>query len=401
MSWIGEALHYNYLFTPYFMYTITVTCPRGLEEQLQKEVQTICNQPAKRYQGLITLQGDLKTVYRLNLYSRLASRVLILLISGQVSSQRDTYNLACQVDWPIWFRVENRFKVHVEGFTPWSQRLNFLALKVKDAVCDIFRKQTGKRPSVDKINNNIRLFAYLNHYQAHIYIDSSGEALFKRGWREKHLLAPLRENLAASLLTFAGYVGNEAFIDPMCGSGTIAIEAAMLASQTPPGLHRQFAFEYFLNFDSDHWQSLKKEAQNSITPPSKPIYAYDQHPHAIKTAQANAKKAGVLDFISFAQLSFTDLYPKENKGQLICNPPYGERMNQLAQIRHQYPHWSEVLKKHFSGWQVGFITSDFNFPKILRLTPKRKIPLYNGKLECRFYLFDIVKGSNRRTAKQV
>lgn len=383
------------------MYTITITCPRGLEEQLQREVQTICNQPAERRQGFVTLHGTLETVYRLNLHSRLASRVLILLTSGQVSSEKDIYTLACQIDWPTWFRSESRFKVHVEGFAPWNRRLDFLALKIKDAVCDIFKKQTGKRPSIDKIDTNIRLFAYLNHNQAYIYIDSSGEALFKRGWREKHLLAPLRENLAASLLTFASYDGNEAFIDPMCGSGTIAIEAAMLASQIPPGLHRHFAFEYFLNFDFEHWQSLKKEAKNLIITPSKPIYAYDQHSYAIKTAQANAKKAGVFDFISFARLSFTNLYPKENKGQLICNPPYGERMNQLNEIRHQYPHWSEVLKKRFSGWQVGFITSDFDFPKILRLTPKRKIPLYNGRLECRFYLFDMVKGSNRRMSKQV
>ncbi|MCV2504083.1 MAG: class I SAM-dependent RNA methyltransferase, partial [Neisseriaceae bacterium] len=250
--------------------------------------------------------------------------------------------------------------------------------------------------NIDKSHPDIRISAYINQNIAILYLDTSGEALFKRGWRQETDIAPIRENLAAGLLKLENYDGKQPFIDPMCGSGTIAIEAAMMAANLAPGLNRTFAFENFNNFDSPLWENLRIQAEKNIHAPKYPIYASDNQPQIINKAINNAIKAGLSDYLQFDCIPFNQIQTKDKNGLLLTNPPYGQRLSDLEKIQAQYPEWSKVLKQNFDTWTAGFITSDLDFSKILRLSPKRKIPIYNGKIECRLYLFDIVAGSNRK-----
>ncbi|QRN41260.1 MAG: class I SAM-dependent RNA methyltransferase [Neisseriaceae bacterium] len=377
-------------------YSIIVSCPRGLEAKLQEEIFAITCQNATAKKGHVSLKGNWKDIYLINLHSRLASRVLIKITQGHITSENDLYELATQINWPDYFSHDKTFRVRTEGNANWCRRFDILALKVKDAICDVFIKQYNIRPNVDKSNPDIRVSAYVNQNTAVIYLDTSGEALFKRGWRQKTDCAPIRENLAAGLLKLANYNGKQAFIDPMCGSGTIAIEAAMIASSTPPGLNRVFAFQNLNNFDSQLWKNLRAQAKSNIHPPTFQIYASDNQPNTIKKAVNNAIHANLIDYIQFDCIPFKQIRIRDKQGLLLTNPPYGQRLSELEKIQVQYAEWSKILKLNLDTWTTGFITPDFEFPKKLRLSPKQKIPVYNGQIECRLYLFDIVAGSNRK-----
>ncbi|MCV2509043.1 MAG: class I SAM-dependent RNA methyltransferase [Neisseriaceae bacterium] len=378
------------------MYSIVVSCPRGLEDKLQEEILTITSKNSTVQKGHVGLKGNWQDIYLINLHSRLASRVLVQIKQGKITSENELYELSTQVRWPDYFNQDKTFKVRVEGKANWCRRFDILALKIKDAICDVFVQKTNVRPNIDKSHPDIRISAYINQNIAILYLDTSGEALFKRGWRQETDIAPIRENLAAGLLKLANYDGKQPFIDPMCGIGTIAIEAAMMAANLAPGLNRTFAFENFNNFDSPLWENLRIQAEKNIHAPKYPIYASDNQPQIINKAINNAIKAGLSDYLQFDCIPFNQIQTKDKNGLLLTNPPYGQRLSDLEKIQAQYPEWSKVLKQNFDTWTAGFITSDLDFSKILRLSPKRKIPIYNGKIECRLYLFDIVAGSNRK-----
>ncbi|MFH4415583.1 MAG: THUMP domain-containing protein [Neisseriaceae bacterium] len=382
----------------HFMYCpIIVTCPRGLEEKLGEEIQSFLSRQIIIHQGYVSLKGDWKDIYAINLHSRLASRVLLQLVEGSANSEEALYQLSRGVPWDRWFSPLETIKVRVEGSAPWCRRFDILALKVKDAICDVFREKANLRPSVDKVNPDIRVLAHIKQKKANLYLDTSGEALFKRGWRQQSAVAPIRENLAAGLLSWLGYSGESPCLDPMCGCGTIAIEAAMIAAKIAPGLKRPFAFQKFRQFDSFLWNQLLNQAQKQQRVPCFPIMASDRSSLVIKTAIQNAQNAGVENFIHFKCLPFDQVIPSTSPGLLLSNPPYGKRLSDLATIQSSYPAWSTLLKQRFTDWTAAFFTHDLSFPKLLRLTPKRRIPLYNGKLECRLYVFDMVAGSNRRS----
>ena len=376
-------------------YSLFVTCPRGLEAPLSQELEQIKCQDIRAVDGGVACKGGMEQVYRINLHSRTASRVLLRLTKSGYRNEQDIYKVAKNIRWTDWFDLEQTFKVKVEGKRAQVKSLDFVGLKIKDAVCDVFRDACGARPNVGKIRPDIRIHAFIDERDIQIFIDTSGEALFKRGYRQDTGEAPMRENLAAGLLLLAGYDGSQPFQDPFCGSGTIVIEAAWIATRRAPGLMRRFGFEKLKNFDAALWKKLQHEAETQIRPASAPISGSDNDRHMIRAAVANAQAAEVDTFVRFEVKDAQDTRPNGDGGILISNPPYGVRLAEVQALQALYPQLGAWLKQHYAGWLAGMFTGDRDMPKFMRLSPKRKIPLYNGNLDCRLFLMDMVKGSNR------
>ncbi|WP_311151490.1 class I SAM-dependent RNA methyltransferase [Neisseria sicca] len=376
-------------------YSLFVTCPRGLEAPLSQELEQLKCQDIRAVDGGVACKGGMGQVYRINLHSRTASRVLLRLTKSGYRSEQDIYKAAKNIRWTDWFNLEQTFKVKVEGKRAQVKSLDFVGLKIKDAVCDVFRDACDARPSVGKIRPDIRIHAFIDERDIQIFIDTSGEALFKRGYRQDTGEAPMRENLAAGLLLLAGYNGSQPFQDPFCGSGTIVIEAAWIATRRAPGLMRRFGFEKLKNFDSALWKKLQHEAETQIRPAPAPISGSDNDRYMIRAAVANAQAAEVDTFIRFEVKDAQDSRPNGEGGILISNPPYGVRLAEVQALQALYPQLGAWLKQHYAGWLAGMFTGDRDMPKFMRLSPKRKIPLYNGNLDCRLFLMDMVKGSNR------
>ena len=376
-------------------YSLFVTCPRGLEAPLSQELEQLKCQDICAVDGGVACKGGMEQVYRINLHSRTASRVLLRLTKSGYRSEQDIYKAAKNIRWTDWFDLEQTFKVKVEGKRAQVKSLDFIGLKIKDAVCDVFRDACDARPSVGKIRPDIRIHAFIDERDIQIFIDTSGEALFKRGYRQDTGEAPMRENLAAGLLLLAGYDGTQPFQDPFCGSGTIVIEAAWIATRRAPGLMRRFGFEKLKNFDAALWKKLQHEAETQIRPAPAPISGSDNDRYMIRAAVANAQAAEVETFIRFEVKDAQDTRPNGEGGILISNPPYGVRLAEVQALQALYPQLGAWLKQHYAGWLAGIFTGDRDMPKFMRLSPKRKIPLYNGNLDCRLFLMDMVKGSNR------
>ena len=376
-------------------YSLFVTCPRGLEAPLSQELEQLKCQDIRAVDGGVACKGGMEQVYRINLHSRTASRVLLRLTKSGYRSEQDIYKAAKNIRWTDWFDLEQTFKVKVEGKRAQVKSLDFVGLKIKDAVCDVFRDACGARPNVGKIRPDIRIHAFIDERDIQIFIDTSGEALFKRGYRQDTGEAPMRENLAAGLLLLAGYDGTQPFQDPFCGSGTIVIEAAWIATRRAPGLMRRFGFEKLKNFDAALWKKLQHEAGTQIRPAPAPISGSDNDRHMIRAAVANAQAAEVDTFVRFEVKDAQDTRPNGEGGILISNPPYGVRLAEVQALQALYPQLGAWLKQHYAGWLAGMFTGDRDMPKFMRLSPKRKIPLYNGNLDCRLFLMDMVKGSNR------
>ncbi|MCS4534593.1 THUMP domain-containing class I SAM-dependent RNA methyltransferase [Neisseria montereyensis] len=377
-------------------YSLFATCPRGLETALSDELTAQGCKDIRPTDGGVSCKGTLEQVYRINLHSRTASRVLLQLTKGSYRDEKDIYTLARNIRWSQWFKLEQTFKVKVEGRRARVKSLDFVGLKIKDAVCDAFRETHQARPDVAKIRPDIRIHAFVSEDSVRIFIDTSGEALFKRGYRQDSGEAPLRENLAAGLLLLAGYDGSQPFQDPFCGSGTIAIEAAWIATGRAPGLMRRFGFEKLQGFDKALWTAIRREAEQQIRfQTAAPIEGSDNDRYMIRTAQTNAQAAEVDGLIRWQVCDAQAARPNGENGIMIANPPYGVRLAEVQALQALYPQLGTWLKQHYAGWLVGMFTGDRDMPKLMRLSPKRKIPLYNGNIDCRLFLMDMVKGSNR------
>ena len=348
---------------------------------------------------------------RLNLHSRLAQRVLVQLSHTPYRAEDDLYQAAGAVAWEIWFTNKESFKVEVTAQHSPLKSLNFAGLKIKDAVVDRFRNKSGERPNVDTQWPDVRIYAHLTSDMATLYIDTSGEPLFKRGWREDKGEAPLKETLAAAMIAASGWDGTTPLYDPCCGSGTIAIEAAQVACNIAPGQLRRFGFEKLLPYQPHVWKALWEEAKEQQRAPAAPVFGSDVAFRMVDFAMRNASRAGVDDVV---QLRGGDalqrMPPTDVPGVMLVNPPYGERIetagvagrsqggreraetedggdffNQLA------AHW----KKNYPGWTAWVLTPDLKLPSRMRLKESRRVPMWNGPIECRLFRFDMVKGSAR------
>ena len=405
-------------------------CAAGVEGYLADEIAAITALPPVQIQALragVLVQGSWRHALQLNLHSRLAQRVLVQLSRTPYQNEADLYEAASSIAWELWFTPQQTFRIDITAQRSPLKSLNFAALKIKDAVADRFRARAGSRPSVDTQWPDVRIFAHLTNDRMALYIDTSGEPLFKRGWREDKGDAPLKETLAAAMIAASGWdpLGDNPvpLYDPCCGSGTIAIEAAQIACRIPAGMLRRFAFEKLLPFQVHVWSAIKNEAEGAIQTSAVPIFGSDVAHRMVDFAQRNAERAGVADAV---QLRGGDalqrMPPCEQPGVMLLNPPYGERIaaagtagrnaSERAADRAQglavgreeahtddggeffsqlAAHW----KKNYAGWQAWMLTPDLKLPGKMRLKESRRVPMWNGPIECRLFRFDMVKGSVR------
>lgn len=409
----------------------------------------------KTGRGGVALVADAPAVLTLNLESRLAQRVLVELADGPYRDEHDLYDLARQVDWCAWITPRETLRVDTTAQRSPLRSLNFATLRIKDAVCDVLREASGARPSVDTHRPDLPLVLHLGPEYATLYVDTSGEPLFKRGWRDarggREAVkgdAPLKETLAAAMLAAAGWRGRPeaggALLDPCCGAGTIAIEAAQIACDIAPGLQRRFAFERQTPFCSPalraDWQRLRSAAQARIRPSAVPIHASDVSFRMVDFARRNAERAGVADAIRFnggdALERPAPALPEALPGTLMLNPPYGERIDpkgaagprsrrpqdedgfederrfragpadggdQRGAAEDFFPrlaaHWKRAYTRHDAGWTAWVLSPDPKLPGLMRLKESRRVPLWNGPIECRLFRFDLVAGSHRAAAQ--
>jgi putative N6-adenine-specific DNA methylase len=385
-------------------------CPRGMEAALAEEIGEIAQHSTtlkvhNQVPGGVHCSGSLVDAYRLNLHSRIASRVLMRMASTSYANENDIYDLVLEQPWEDWFDTDHTIRVDVTAVKSPLKSLEFTTLKIKDAVCDRFRDQFNKRPSVNTREPDMRIVGFLDQRNFTIYLDTSGEALFKRGWREETGDAPLRENLAAGLLRVSGWKPGVPLFDPMCGSGTILVEAAQMVQGIPAGARRRFAFEKFRDFDRQAWHDLKTAIKPNPLPSEPTIFGSDISGDMVAMTRHNLKVAGVLFEVPLKQIEAQEVKaPTEQPGILLTNPPYGERIGVRGDSTMApdemavqfYQAFGTTLKQRFAGWTAFLFTADLTLPKLLRLKEARKTPFFNGALECRLFRFDMVAGYNRR-----
>lgn len=378
------------------METFFATCPRGLEHVLAAELAELSATDTQPTDGGVSFRGAYTLCYRINLESRIASRVLWRIGHCRYQTENDIYAAARKLRWMQWFGADQTLRVNTAAVKSPLQSLDFVTLRIKDAVCDVLRETEGRRPSVDTHQPDVRIHAFLTRDEAVFYLDTSGEALFKRGWRTATGEAPLRENLAAGILRLAGWTPDQPLLDPMCGSGTFLIEAALMAMRRAPGLNRAFGFEKLRNFDRSAWAALRQRAADNENKLIKSnTYGYDRSGDAIAQARRNVAALGLEDQITLKQCSFEDSKPPTPTGVLITNPPYGVRLEELDDLAAWYPQLGDILKQRYSGWTAYILTADLRLAKLMRLKASRRTPLFNGALECRLFKYELVAGSMR------
>jgi putative N6-adenine-specific DNA methylase len=424
-------------------------CAAGVEDFLAQEVHEITGlqgDDLRVMRGGVNLRSSWRDAMRLNLYIRLCQRVLVQLHVGEYRSEQDLYEAASNVAWEIWFTPKESFKIEITAQHSPLQSLNFAALKIKDAIADRFRFKTGIRPDVNTQWPDARIYAHLTTDTVTIYIDTSGEPLFKRGWRQDTGEAPLKETLAAAMIAASGWIDTideetgefAPFYDPCCGSGTIAIEAAQIACNIAPGSTRRFGFEKLLPFQPHVWDAIKNEAAQAVLTPTEreniQIFGSDVSFRMVDFATRNAERAGVADVVQFrGGDALQRMPPCENEkknGIMIVNPPYGDRIGisgvagqnarrsggrenaqqdeeanqprfgqrETAETENGdefFPQLSAHWKKNYAGWTAHVLTPDMKLPTKMRLKESRRVPMWNGPIECRLFRFDMVAGSAR------
>ncbi len=408
-------------------------CAAGVEDYLAPEILRITGLPPgciTKQRGGVAVRTSFAHAMLLNLYSRLAQRVLVLVSYTEYRNEQDLYRAAMAVSWEQWFTPKQSIKVEITAQHSPLTSLNFAALKVKDAVCDRFRETSGGvRPDVDTQWPDVRIYAHLTTDSCSLYIDTSGEPLFKRGWREDKGDAPLKETLAAAMIAASGWADGEGDLlplyDPCCGSGTVVIEAAQIACNIAAGSMRRFAFEKYRPFRAAEWAAMKAEAAQAVVKPEpgQPtlIYGSDVSHRMVDFAKRNAERAGVADVIEFrGGDALQRMPPIDVPGVMLVNPPYGERIEaggfagtarfgarELPETAASgeggdggeffsklATHW----KKNYSGWTAWVLTPDLKLPSKMRLKESRRVPMWNGPLECRLFKFEMIKGSAREKA---
>ena len=381
-------------------------CPRGLEETLVRELQSLGAGNLRNVPGGVHFEGDALLGMRANLESRLASRILQRVAQGAYRSEEDLYRLAHDTPWEQWHEATTSLRIDVTGVGAPVRSLQFAMLRVKDGMVDRLRERCGDRPSIERQRPDRRVFVFLDAQQCILYLDWSGESLFKRGWRREGFDAPLKENLASGLLALSGWTPEQVLLDPFCGSGTIAIEAALQAAGVAPGARRRFGFERMKGFDRARWDRLRSQPTQA-RPAVPTIFASDVSEAALAAARSNYARTGLPEgWIQWRQRDalHIDAAPASS-GLLLSNPPYGERLEikgrqSLAQADAFWPALGTMLKQRFAGWTVALFTSDLEVGQRMRLKPSRRTPLFNGALECRLFRFEMVAGSARKPQAQ-
>ncbi len=380
--------------------SLVATTYAGLEDLLVEELQVLGAIDISKGRRMVSFRGDKKLLYNVNYLSRFTLRLLWQVDAFSIKDQNDYYSRIRAIDWEQYLSPQSTLAIQAVTSGEILPHSRFAAQRAKDAIVDHFREKTGQRPSVDLERPDIRINVHLRNDQCHISLDSSGEPLHKRGWRAEMGIAPLSEILAAALVKLSGWKGEGEFLDPMCGSGTIAIEAAMQALQIPAGKYRRFyGFLKWNDFDRDLWQSIKEEADQRILPERDLlIRASDASWRAIEAARKNLEKAHLTQLIQLEKKPFQAVYPRKPQGVIITNPPYDERIKSKNNTE-LYQAFGDVLKQRYQDHSAWVFSGDLNALKRLGLKPSERHILFNGPIECRYVRYDLFLGSQEKVGE--
>ncbi len=384
---------------PYKLFAI---CPGGLDEVLKREVEQLPAKVTHIYPGGVEFEGNLELAYRATMKLRTASRVLLLIKNfKKIFKPEELYEAIYAIDWSHYFSPESTFAIYLTESNTKPRRIpikpQFWALKAKDAIVDQFQERMGTRPNVDRNDPDITIRLHLHDQMLKVYLDLSGPSLHERGYRTETLEAPIKENLAAGLLLLADWdtlcrEGN-AFLDPFCGSGTLLVEAALIATNTAPGLFRtRFGFFSWLDHNPELFEKVHADLKaERILDPEKipPMSGSDRDLQAVRIAKENLHRAGVIDFVKVKLTPFEETHATVEKGLLVTNPPYGVRLDEVEELRKTYADLGSTLKHHYKNWKACVITSEKSLLHSIGLKPSRKWALHNGPLESQFSIFNL------------
>lgn len=380
----------------------------GLEEVLRVELLKLGARDIQRHNRAVSFFGDLGFLYKANLCLRTAIRVLVPIGDFRVRSADELYRGIHRMDWETFLSPEDSFAVRCTLNSPHLDHSQFAMQRTKDAIVDRFRERSGKRPSVDTEDPVLRIQVHVIGDHCQVSLDSSGTSLHERGYRDDTGPAPINEVLAAGMVALSGWDPRRPLVDPMCGSGTIAIEAGLFACNIPAGLFRKgFGFQRWNDYDPDLYGTIHDSLLKRISEERPVIVAGERSAEIAEMARVNVANAQLDDTIDVRNVPFEELEPPPGKGVLIINPPYGERMDhhgaeaeaEVEAINTFYKMIGDTLKKRWSGWQAWVITSNLEAAKHIKLTPKPRIQLFNGSLDCRFMKYDLYEGSRRLTPR--
>ena len=375
----------------------------GLEPYLAQEAEALGAQRVEAHRRVVYCQGDKAFRYRANLHLRTGIRVLEEVAYFQVRNERDLYARLREVDWGKYLDASGSLWIDTVTQHEGMRNGVYLSQRFKDAVVDQFRERHGQRPDVSKDDASLYLYLHLDREgYASVSLNSSGPGLHRRGYRKRTGGAPLNEVLAAGMLVIAGYDGSVPFVDPMCGSGTIAVEAALIASRRAPGLERSFNFERWPDFEAAEWSGIRQEALDALTPPSHPILAADQDELTVQIAKVTLERAKVLQYVTcqtrkFAQLQRPAQRPlpeRERQGLIVTNPPYEMRL-QTGDIEGLYERIGDTLKQNWAGYSAWLISANFDALKKVGLRTSKKVALMNGPLPVKYCRYDLYQGSRK------
>lgn len=373
----------------------------GLEAVLQAELDKLGALNTEILTRAVKFEGDQRTLYRANYELRTALRILRPLFQFTCKTENELYKGIYDYDWQQLLSPDGTLAVNATCNSEIFTHSHYVSLKTKDAIVDQFRDKTGRRPNVDLIQPDLLVHIHIWQDQCSVSLDSSGESLHRRGYRRENLQAPLNEVLAAGLLSLAGWPKNLTLTDPMCGSGTLPVEAAMMAAGIPAQhKRRHFGFHRWPDFDRELWEEVKKSAWPTEPPANMPaIYASDIQQKAVRMAQINAREAEVYKYIRFDVCNFDELRPHTETGMLIFNPPYDERLP-LEEVADFYNQIGQNLKYHFSGHEAWIFSGNLGAVKHIGLRPGFKTQLFNGGIEARYLRFDMYQGSKKKESTE-
>ncbi len=372
----------------------------GFEEVLERELRNLGAEKVEVGNRMVSFYGDTGFMYKANLCLRTAIKILKPITSKRIRDEKDLYNFIQSIDWSGYLNTEDTFAIHATVNSTLFNHSQFIALKTKDAIVDKFRDETGERPSVDLDYPDLSIDVHIQQDLCTVSLDSSGGSLHHRGYRTATNIAPINEVLAAGLLLLSGWDGQCDFLDPMCGSGTMAIEAAMIACNIPANLNRkEFAFEKWLDWDMDLFEKIEESCLKKTRDFHHSIIGFDKEYSAVRKANINIENANLTDFITIKEGDFFES-EKEVEGPLhiVFNPPYDERLE--INIEEFYSQIGDTLKKNYPGTNAWFITGNLESLKHVGLRPSRKIKVFNGKLECRLVKYEMYAGSKRTKFQQ-
>ena len=388
------------------MFEFFAAAPKGCEYSLARELENLGASEIKESVAGVYFSATLEQGYRITLWTRIASRIILILQKATCNTPDELYDTAYCIDWPSHFSNSSTFSIDFHGTGGFIKNTQFGALKIKDAVVDRFRDDDEARPDVSKSHADFRIDAHFRRGNLTIGVNFSGPALHQRGYRDNTGAAPLKENLAANMLARSGWTENQTdLFDPFCGSGTILIEAAMIAADIAPALNRyEFGFKHWRRHDEQLWQDIFKEAEArasiGITRCELKFFGSDLDRRVLSIAKNNAKQAGVGKLIEFTQADATQAMPPVGKGTLISNPPYGERLGKVTSLLQLYYRLGEHFKANFGGWKLALLCSEIELLSALKLKADKQLKLFNGAIECGFNTYTLHENSTRREIKQ-